>query len=791
MPVPAEEPPVTAVRPRPTPHPDPTEPASTGGTSRRSFLGFLVAAPTLVAAGGALLGGKEAGAAVPSLPEPSDLFDLGDLQNLAALPTSNLITVVVNPDGTVSFALPRAEVGQGIQTAIAMLIAEELSVPIERVDVTLADARPELVWNQLTGGSNSIRSMYTPVRVAAAAARERLAETAAAQWGVSPSSVTAANGVLTGPGGQRATYGSLASAAAVRTTISVQPTLKPISQFTVVGKPQNRLDARDIVTGRKLFTNDHQVPNALPTMICRPPTVNGTLTGVSNLAQVRQMPGVTHAEIISKGVAVRARTFGQCIDAIRALQCTWNLGPNAGKSDDTLRASLKQAELPVAAVQLPLTNVIDQRFTFAFASNSPLETGTAIADVRKDSAEIWSCMKVPIVAQNDIANMLGLPVSKVTCHVTQGGGSFGRHLFSDAALEAAEASQKFGVPVKLMWHRTDDFRQGRMHPIATSRVRAVYAGNNVLSFEQRHTSVSTDFGHGFGEMLTEYADKIPLANTLGYAQTIFELTANVPYNFGVTDQALSEIEEGNFHTGSLRNIYSPDVCTAIELVVDQLAAAMKMDPFTFRKNFLKDDRSRAVLQRAADLGQWGKAMAPGTAQGIAFHAEYKAVVACVVEIDCTSATVNRQIRDARTGPRVTRATFVVDPGLCINPTGLKAQMLGGIMDGIAHALTTSMHLKDGTFLEGSWDNYFYTRQWNVPPQIDIEIMPTTTGQPSGAGELGVAASKAAVACAYARATGTVPTTFPISHTDPNLGFDPLPTTPPIPQSPTNGLEYER
>lgn len=759
-----------------------------GGPSRRRFLGYLLAAPTLVAAASYALGVEPADAAIPSLPEPSDILDLGDLQVLATLPTANLITVTVNSDGTAAFALPRAEVGQGITTAVAMLIAEELSLPVARIEVTLADARPELLFNQLTGGSNSIRSLYQPVRVAAAAARERLVETAAAQWGVAASDVAARDGVLTGPGGRRTTYGAIAKAAAVHQSITVTPQLKGIDQFTVIGTPQTRQDAHDIVTGRKKFAMDLVVPGALPTMVCRPPTVNGTVRAVRNLAAVRALPGITHVAPISTGVAVRGRTFGQCIDAVRALQVDWGPGPDDAKSDATMIAELEQAELPFVVPPLDLlVKTIDRRFTFAFASNSPLETGSAIADVRADRAEIWSCLKAPVVAQSDIAQRLGLPLDRVTVHVVQGGGSFGRHLFADAALEAAEASQAFGAPVKLMWHRTDDFRHGRVHPIATSHVRATYLGDTVVSLEQRHTSVSTDFGHGFGDLVTSFASKIPAANTLTLAQTVFELTANVPYDFGVTTQLLNEVDEHQFHTGSLRNIYSPDVCTALELVVDELAAAMGKDPLAFRREFLKDDRSRAALAKAAEVGQWGRTLPAGCAQGIAFHAEYKAVTACLVEIDCRPATVNRVVRDARTGPRVTKAVFVADAGLVINPRGLEAQMLGGIMDGIALALTSSLHLRDGYFLEGSWDDYFYTRQWNVPPDVQIVLMPTSTGQPSGAGELGVAAAKAAVACAYRRATGVLPTTFPISHDDPNLGFVPLPTVPPIPQSPTDGL----
>ena len=153
-------------------------------------------------------------------------------------------------------------------------------------------------------------------------------------------------------------------------------------------------------------------------------------------------------------------------------------------------------------------------------------------------------------------------------------------------------------------------------------------------------------------------------------------------------------------------------------------------------------------------------MRPGTAQGIAIHAEYKGATACLVELDCRPRTRNRDIPDGVGGPRVTRVTFAVDVGLPINPRGLEAQMQGGINDGIAQALTSSMHLRDGHFLEGSWDNYFYTRQWNTPPEVEVFVMPETTGEPGGAGEAGVAATMAAVACAYARATGKVADVLP-------------------------------
>jgi isoquinoline 1-oxidoreductase beta subunit len=754
---------------------------------RRRFLGYLVAAPTLAVAVIGADASQHASASVPSVPEPEQILDLGDMQNLAAAPTSGLITVSVNADGTASFAVPRAEVGQGMTTAIAMMVAEELDLPLDKVSVTLADARPELMMNQLTGGSNSMRSMYTPVRTAAAIARQRLVETAAAKWDADASQVTASGGTLTGPGGQTLTYGELSTLAAVSSTTAVTATLKEPSDFAILGTPRGRIDALDIVTGKKQFTMDLQVPNALPTMVARPPTINGTVVSVNNEAAILAMPGVTDVAVLPYGVAIRAATQGQCIDAIGAIDVTWGPGTVDGLDDDAIESRLKAA-LPALTTPLELlAGTVKADFFFAFATNAPLEPDCAIANVTSGSAEIWSPLKAPIVARGEIAAALGLPGSAVTVHVTQGGGSFGRHLFHDAATEAALASQKMGKPVKLCWSRTDTFRQGRAHPMCVSRVQASYLAGNVLTYEQRHTSVQTEFGHGFGDMVTATVSKLPVAGGLTLSQTIFELTESSPYNFGVTLQELNEVDL-QFNTGSMRNIYSPNVVTAQELVVDQLAAKMGQDPVKFRRNFLKDSRILAVLNKAAAVGGWGTSMPAGTAQGIAVHSEYQAAIAVLAEIDCTQATVGRQITDGVSGPRVTKVTVVVDPGFAINPTGLEAQMIGGVEDGIALALTSSLHISDGLPAEGSWDNYFYTREWNTPPEIDVVIVPNTSDSPSGIGELAVAPAMAAVACAYARAAGTLPTRFPINHDGP-LGFTPLPAQPSTPQSPTDGLDH--
>jgi isoquinoline 1-oxidoreductase beta subunit len=765
--------------------------STASGLGRRHFLGYVVGGTTLIAAAD-FVKAPRADAVIPSLPQVASLYDLEDLQTDAALPTSALISITINRDGTASFALPRAEVGQGITTSTAMIIADELDMPVDKVKVTLAPARPELMFNQLTGGSNTTVSTYTPIRIAAAIARNALLDAAAIQLGYAVTRLRTYEGLIEAPDGSTVSYGDLAEAAASPRTREVEVELKSAANRRVIGRPHSRDDALAAVTGKKKFSMDLDIPGALPTMVCRPPTLNGSPRRLKNLKKIKRMPGVTDVVQVPTGIAVRARTFGQCIDAIRAMDVAWNKGSVEGESDQTILAELRRAELPMIVPEVPiLAEQIDADFAFAFRSSAALEPNCAIADVREDSAEIWAGLKVPILAQQNIAQALGMTQDQVKVNVITSGGSFGHKLFSDAAIEAARISQKMGKPVRLMWHRADEPRQGRLHPMVTSRVRATMLGGQVLSFEQRNTSVVTDFSHGLGEIITSTIDEAPTdvgrqLGGFGFSQTIFALTQELPYNFGAVTQLLNEVDD-RFNTGSMRNIYSPDTAVASELVIDMMAKKMGKDPLEFRMEFIKDARVRACLEKVAEEGNWGRKLGPGRAQGIAVHKEYKGATAVLVEIDTRPSTVNRRIRDAVTGPRVTKAVMAVDAGMVINPRGLEAQMQGGFMDGLALTLTSSCHLRNGKFLEASWDNYFYTRQWNVPRDIEVHIMDPGVDQPGGAGEAGVPASAAAVACAYARAVGKVPTYFPINHGE--ISFKPKTFVPPVPPSPTNGLKF--
>ncbi|ALG07379.1 xanthine dehydrogenase family protein molybdopterin-binding subunit [Kibdelosporangium phytohabitans] len=719
-------------------------------TTRRGFLTFLVAAPTLT------LATDMSAEALPSLPAPADIADLGDVLILAGTPTANMLVLEVTPEGTVHFQLPRAEVGQGITTAVAMLVAEEMDIPVPDVRVSLADARPELLFNQLTGGSNTIRSVYGPVRRTAAAARARLVAAAGEEWNLQTSKLTTKNGTVVAPDGREAAYGAL-TAKAARSTATVEAEPKPESQHRVVGTEQSRIDARAMVTGQLKYTLDLDVPGAMPTVVRRAPTINGSVRSVDD-SVAKAMPGVLAIAVVPTGVAVMAETFGQAIAAKDALRVTWNKGTVDELSDPDIKAKLRAAALPFVVPPL-LTQHVDGEFDFAFVSHAPMETNSAIADVRADRAEIWAGLKSPIVAKQTIAAALGLPQDKVTVHVTQGGGSFGRRLFFDAALEAAQISKAMRRPVKLMWTRVDDMRHGRARAASHHKIRATFALGQVLTFEHRVASVETDFRHGLGEILTATAAHLPVAGNLGFAETVFLTTVKVPYDFGVVTQLLNEVPL-RMHTGSWRSVYSANTRGAEEIIVDEVAAKLGKDPVAFRRESLKTARQRAVLDKVAAAGNWGRAMPKGFAQGVGFHDEYKSCTACLVELDA---------RDPKK-PRVVKAVIAVDVGRPVNPLGLKAQLLGGLTDAISTTLRAGLHIDKGLPLEGSYSQFHYARQKDSPPQVEIHVMPAG-GEPGGAGELGVPAAVGAIANAYARATGIKPRSFPITFP---VDFDPFP-----------------
>jgi len=732
------------------------------GVSRRGFLAAMVAAPALTAVvmsesatasaglldglGGAA--GDVAGDLVPDLgfPETADIVDLGDLIILADFPARYNLLVEVTPQNRVRFEVPRLEKGQGISTACASILADELGARLSDLDVSLSDARLDRPFT-ITGSSSAVRSLWEPIRTVAAGLRARLITAAANEWGANPFDLVARDTMVVHPDGRTLTFGELSAAAAQITQISTNAELKDPSEYTIIGQPQGRIDAHDIVTGKAEYALDLQVPDADPAVIARAPEIGGTVASFDS-STASAMPGVVAIVQVSSGVAVVARTYGEAFAARDALDITWNGGPLSNTSDADILDTLKAADVEPLPTGGLLTKVVEDTFEFPYMAHAPMEVMSAVADVRADSAEVWYGSQSPVIALQTVAARLGLPESAVTLHVPRSGGAFGRRLFYEPVVEAAEISQAVGQPVKLMWSRNDDTRHGRFRPMSINRVRARIAGSNVLTFDHRMTAAELDLGHGFGEMLSAAAGQ---ALPAGFSQTAFHTTVSVPYDFGAATQLLTEVPIP-VPTGSWRSIYSGTVITANEIMVDRMATRLRTDPVAFRRDKLDDERAVAVLDKVAAEGQWGRSMPAGHAQGVAIHVEYRSVCAYLVEIDTT-------------GPesRVTKVTVAVDVGRAINPKGLEAQMQGVVSDAITAVLRAGNRVDDGRVREGSYGDFLWARMNHTPFEVNVHVMPPTTGEPGGAGELGLPTCSAAIVNAYSRATGESPNKFPIER----------------------------
>ncbi|MBI5716302.1 MAG: xanthine dehydrogenase family protein molybdopterin-binding subunit [Burkholderiales bacterium] len=704
-----------------------SEPAGPAQVSRRDVLGAAASVPVLAAAGLAAAPTRVQALPLPLTPPDSvDNYDVGDSITQVSAPTMPLVKLTIDSDGVYTMALPRLEQGTGIATALALMIADEAKVPLAKVRVTSADAQPELMYNQITGGSCSIRA-FEPVLPALVAAAQLKA------------------GIVPQPG----------------------PPANP-----VVGTRVAKLDARDIVTGKKKFTMDQDVPGAMPTMCRMPSTIRGSVVSVNNRNAVLAMPGVIAVEIIPgggnvvgipPGVAVMAETFGQAWDACGALDITWGPGSMAGESDATIRDKLRAAIPPL--LPAPLGSVaIDAEFTWKAATACPLEVECAIVDAtRPDRAEVWAGMQSPIVASQAVALDLGLPLGAVTAHVIPSGGAFGRRLFWDPVQVAAQISKKTGRICKLMYHRTDDIRHTRHRPPQVHRVRAavlpptLLLPGNVLSYQQSIGIVRLDARHGYGEIGTATAGSLPPAvvqtvGNMNYEQFFFLTMVSSPYNYGVGKKLLFPVAL-EMNTVSYRSVHIQPARTVEEIVTDEIAAALNKDPVAFRLEFLRLERAKACLQRVAGAAQWGKAMPPGFAQGVGVHQESRSFSACIVELDC---------RD-RSNCKVTKVVMAIDVGRVISPSGVEQQCLGGICEAISLVLKTGLNIKDGLPLEGSYKQYLWLRMRDFPKDVQIIIMPNSTNAPAaGMGEVAMSAPSGAIANAYARATGIKPRNFPLN-----------------------------
>jgi isoquinoline 1-oxidoreductase beta subunit len=339
-------------------------------------------------------------------------------------------------------------------------------------------------------------------------------------------------------------------------------------------------------------------------------------------------------------------------------------------------------------------------------------------------------------------------MEQVRFNVVPAGGSMGRRLFHDPHVHAAQISQRLGMPIKLQWMREEGIKHGRTRPVSIHHVRATTVGGDVVSFEHRMACPEMDLRHGLGDIVTGYLTEY---NNEGVDQYFFTHTQKLAYKTGPTAITLKQRLLAK-PTGAWRVVYSGQVGSVNEIVIDELARLLGKDEFEYRMSILESDRHRAVLEKCAHEGQWGRKLPAGVAQGFGMHDEYKSIAAYLMEIDVRGKE-----------PRMTRCTVAVDNGFCVNPTGTLSSLYGQAMDGFALAFRAGLHVDNGATRESNFHDYKWSRMFDAAPEMQGFVLPNSNVIPGGVGELGIPGATAAAANAWARATGKQPRNFPLNE----------------------------
>lgn len=658
--------------------------------------------------------------------------------------------VRIAPDDTVTVVVSKSEMGQGIVTGLPTILADELDASMDRVRYELAPTDPR--YNHpgfgeiLTGGSLSVRDMWLPLREAGATARAMLVAAAAKQWSVDPSSCTTKNGLVYHAASSRsATYGSLADAAATLPVPQNVP-LKSPAQFTLIGKPRQRIDVSQKVNGSAQYGVDVRLPGMLYATIARSPVFGGRVKSF-DASKAKAAAGVLQVVPISNGIAVVAKNTWAAFQGQNALQITWDEGPNANVSTASLFAEAEhlakthQGERVALArgnTETTTGTVLEATYRGPFLAHATMEPQNATADVREDRCEVWAPTQVQTRARAAAAEVTGLPPEKCIIHTTFLGGGFGRRLEADYVREALEVSKAVNAPVKVMWTREDDIKHDFYRPMSVNVVRGVVSGGELVSLS--HQVVQRSLARRWAPPL--FKNGIDL---FSMAEAI-DAPYRVP-NFRVT---YIDHQHG-IPIGNWRAPHASWNGFVTESFIDELAHAAGKDPLAFRLSLLKNSpRAATVLRLAAEKAGWGQRRA-GIAQGLAvtfWEGSYGAMVADV--------SMQGKV------PKVHRVVAAVDCGTVVNPDIIVQQAQSATNYGLSAALTGNITLDHGRVQQNNFYDYTVLRMADAP-SIEVHVV-RSTEKPTGIGEICTPPIAPAVANAIFALTGKRVRQLPFSQT---------------------------
>ena len=743
---------ITNLSPCPTPHPSPR---LSPDLSRRHFLGV---------SGVFVLGACLPGCAkTPMPPVATEAF----LPNLF---------LALDPDGTVRVTSHRSEMGQGIRTALAQIVADELDADWSRVVVDQAQGDTKY-GDQNTDGSRSILLNYERLRTAGAAARLMLRQAAAQHWQVALDEVEAKNHeVIHAASSQRLDYGALAGIAATL-PVPEAPPRKGDAEHRYIGKQAVHVDAADIARGQGTYGADFRLPNMATAVVVRCPWLGG---GVKNiLKQPASAPGLVAIEVLDPsasagpvfnpvgGVAVVAEDTYTAISIARDLEIEWTDSPNSTFSSENLQAELRTA-LAQPGTPVPGSEKGDVDAVFAegmtelsatyetpFLAHAPMEPPVAVADVSEDRCVVHGPLQDPQSARGLVAGWLGYPLENVTVTPTLLGGAFGRKSKPDFALEAVELSKRLKRPVRVQWLREDDIRHDYFHASSAQYHRAAIdeSGHPKAWLERTaFPSITTVFDGGA-------TMPAPWELEMGFS--------NLPYKVDNQRMESAGIRPG-VRVGWMRSVCNIFHAFSANVFADEMAAAVGRDPIEHRLAILADGgklkvpgmqppegheldvgRLRHVMERVRTLSEWDRPRAEGTGLGFAVHHSFRSYVATVLE----ASIVNGR-------PKVSNAYVVLDCGTYVNPDTCTAQMEGAVVFGLSLALHGSIAMADGAVVQSNFHDYPVLRMAEAPA-TQVELVPAQGRLPAGVGEPGVPPVAPALVNALFAATGTRHRSLPI------------------------------
>jgi isoquinoline 1-oxidoreductase subunit beta len=710
--------------------------------ARRDFLKFSALLST-TAAGGLLLGIQYAQAGnKPSVQNGTPNQPYPEQQAHTTFAPNAFIEI--NPAGDVALIMAKVEMGQGIYTAISMLIAEELEVDLNKV--TLQHAPPNdklyadaMLGAQVTGGSTSVRTLWQPMREAGAVCRMLLIGAAAKKWGVPIENCIAEHGfVINNVNKKRLSYGELASAAS-KLPVPKAITLKKPSEFTLIGKPVHRLDTPDKVNGLAQFGMDATLPNLHYAVVASCPVFGGKLVSVDD-SLAMATPGVVKVLKIDNAVAVVAKHTWAAKRGLDALTIVWDEGKNGQLNTQDLVNDLKTAVKKKGAVATNIgdfngaikkaAKTFEATYEQPFLAHATMEPMNCTVHVTKQGCTLWVGSQVPTFAQKTAAGVLGISPEKVTLHNFLIGGGFGRRLETDYVKLAVSFAKQMSVPIKFIWTREEDIQHDMYRPYYLDSIKA--------GLNEKGQPVAWSHRIVGSSIMARFA---PGSLKNGVDSDAVEVSAEPPYALPNLYVDYVQQEPKDLPTAFWRGVGPTRGTFVVESFIDELAHTAKQDPIQYRLNLLdKTPRLKSALQKVAALGK--KNLIPtGQGQGVSAMHAFGSYLATLVDVTVTD---NHEIK-------VDKVICVVDCGMVVNPNIVKAQIEGGVIFGITAILHDEITLAHGRVVQSNFNDYRMMRI-NEAPVIEVHIVESAEA-PGGIGEPGTAAIGAALVNAIFSATG--------------------------------------